>query len=56
MAGPLNGPIEGTVSGDVLKFSRPDGQLRGEVIVSEDEMSGTVTFGTIGTRTLRLVT
>jgi hypothetical protein len=56
----------GTVSGDVLSFSRWDGRLRGEVIVAGDEMSGTVTFTplstsaccpgayTHGTKTLRL--
>jgi hypothetical protein len=46
--------IEGTIAGDVLRFSRPDGQLRSEVIVAGDAMTGTVTFGTGGTRTLRL--
>ena len=40
------GRIEGTVSGDVLRFSRPDGQLRGEVTVADDVMTGTATFGT----------
>jgi len=49
-----SGPIEGTVSGDVLTFSRREGGLRGEVIVAGDEMSGTVTFGVAGTRALRL--
>ena len=29
-----SGPVDGTVSGDVLKFSRPDGRLRGEVTVA----------------------
>ncbi len=48
-----SGPVDGTVTGDVFKFSRPDGLLRGQVIVEGDEMSGTVTFGP-GTRTLRL--
>ena len=48
-----NGPIEGTIRGDLLKFSRPDGRLWGEVIVAGDEMSGFVVFGP-GTRTLRL--
>jgi hypothetical protein len=48
-----SGPIEGTVTGDVLKFSRPDGRLRGEVIVAGDEMSGAVDFGS-GTKPLRL--
>jgi hypothetical protein len=48
-----NGPIEGTVSGDRLKFSRPDGQLRGEVVVAGNNMYGTATFGGL-TRRLRL--
>ncbi len=39
-----SGPIEGTVSGDLLKLSRPDGLLQVEMIVAGDEMSGTVTF------------
>ena len=52
-AAAFSGPIEGTVSGDVLKFSRPDGRLRGEVIVAGDAMTGTVTFAT-GTRAVRL--
>src|SRR5262245_4365094 len=37
-----NGPIVGTVKGDVLSFS--NGRVQGEVTVAEDEMSGTVTF------------
>ncbi len=54
-----SGPIEGTVSGDVLRFSRPDGNLRGEVIVAGDEMSGTVYLASFanffgGPRALRL--
>lgn len=53
-APPFSGPVEGTVTGDVLKFYRSDGQLKGEVIVAGDEMSGTVTFGAFGTNTLRL--
>jgi hypothetical protein len=51
-AGPFSGPIEGTVSGDVLKFSRPD--LRGEGIVAGDALTGTITFGNVGTVPLRL--
>ena len=50
----MSGPIEGTVSGDVLKFHRAEGTLRGEVSVTGDEMFGTVTFGPTGTKTLRL--
>ncbi len=36
------GPIDGNVSGDVLRFSRS--LIRGEMIVAGDEMSGTVTY------------
>jgi hypothetical protein len=39
-----SGPIVGTVSGDLLTLSRPDGLLQVEMIVAGDEMSGTVTF------------
>ena len=39
-----SGPIEGTISGDAFRFSRPDGRLRGEVILAGEQMSGTVTF------------
>ena len=44
-----NGDIVGTVSGDVLSFSRHDGRLRGEVTVAHDQMSGTVTFTPLST-------
>ena len=53
-AGRFGGPIERTVRGDVFRFNRPDGQLKGDVIAAGDEMSGTITFGAIGTRTLKL--
>ena len=49
----LNGPVEGTIHGDVLKFGRPDGRLRGEAVVAGDQMSGTVSYRG-STRTLRL--
>ena len=48
-----SGPVEGTITGDMLKFSRPDGLLRGQAIVAGEEMAGTITFFP-GTRTLRL--
>ncbi len=48
-----NGPIEGVLTGDVFKFGRPDGRLRGEVIVAGEGMSGTVFFDS-ATRPLRL--
>ena len=54
-AGPFSGPIEGTVTGDVLKFSRVDrADLRGEAIAAGDALTGTVTFGNVGTVPLRL--
>jgi hypothetical protein len=34
VSGSFSGPIEGTVRGDVLTFTRPEGQLRGEVSVA----------------------
>jgi len=61
-----NGPVAGTVRGDVLSFSRWDTRLQGEVTVAEEEMSGTVTFTPVsvsgccpgrkmmGTKTLKL--
>jgi hypothetical protein len=36
----LGGPVEGTVSGDVLRWSQPNGNLSGELTVGVDEMSG----------------
>ena len=42
----LDGPITGTVRGDVLTFARSDGRLRGEFVVAGDEMSGTITLAT----------
>jgi hypothetical protein len=44
-----NGDIVGTVTGDVLHFSRWDGRLKGELTVAGDEMSGTVTFTPLST-------
>ncbi len=40
-----DGPITGTVRGDVFTFARPDGSLRGELVLAGDEMSGTVAYG-----------
>jgi hypothetical protein len=40
---------------DRRAFNRPDRQLRSEATVAGDEISGTVTFGAIGTKTLRLL-
>jgi len=61
-----NGPIAGTVKGDVLSFSQWHQRVQGEVTVAENEMSGTVTFTPVsmsgccpgremmGTKTLKL--
>ena len=61
-----NGPIAGTVKGDVLSFTRWDTRIQGEVTVAENEMSGSVTFTPVsvsgccpgremaGTKTLKL--
>jgi hypothetical protein len=38
--GDLAGLVEGTVSGDRFEFRRTNGHLRGDVIVSGDEMTG----------------
>ena len=38
--GDLPGLVEGTVSGDRFEFRRTNGHLRGDVIVSGDEMTG----------------
>ncbi len=38
--GDLPGLVEGTVSGDRFEFRRTNGNLRGDVIVSGDEMTG----------------
>jgi hypothetical protein len=35
-----NGPVEGTVRGDVLSFRQPDGRIGGEMMVKGDEMQG----------------
>ncbi len=36
----MSGPIEGTVAGDVFSFAQTNGALKGELTVSEDEMTG----------------
>jgi hypothetical protein len=48
----LDGPISGTVAGDVFRFRSTRGIAEGELTVNGDEMSGTVSFG--GTRHLTL--
>jgi hypothetical protein len=51
-ASSLDGPISGTVAGDVFRFSSTRGIAEGELTVNGDEMSGTVSIG--GTRQLTL--
>ena len=48
----LDGPISGTVTGDVFRFKSARGTAEGELTVNGDEMSGTVSF--FGTRPLTL--
>jgi hypothetical protein len=45
-------PLTGTVTGDVFRFSAARGAIDGEVKVSEDEMSGLVSY--VGYRSLFL--
>jgi hypothetical protein len=51
-ASSLDGPISGTVTGDVFRFRSTRGIAEGELTVNGDEMSGTVSIG--GTRHLTL--
>jgi len=39
-----DGPIEGTVAGDVFRFKETRGGFEGELTVSGDEMTGMVSF------------
>jgi len=50
--GPLSGPITGTVAADVFRFRDARGAVEGELTVSGDEMSGTVSVA--GVRRLYL--
>jgi hypothetical protein len=50
--GPLSGPITGTVAADVFSFRDARGAVEGELTVSGDEMSGTVSVA--GVRRLYL--
>jgi len=44
-AGTRDGPIEGTVAGDVFRFSQTNGRVEGELrLISEDEMDGPATI------------
>ena len=46
--GSVDGPLEGTVSGDIFRFRDSRGRVIGEVQVKGDEMSGPGTFMTSG--------
>jgi hypothetical protein len=50
MVRPVNGPIEGTLAGDVLSFRLTDGSLTGEMRVSEDTMTGQIADSPFGGR------
>jgi uncharacterized protein YdeI (BOF family) len=51
--GNLNGPIEGTISGDIFSFHDSRGRVTGQLQVSGDEMTGTGTISSFsGTITL----
>src|SRR5262249_15231760 len=43
--GAKSGPIEGTVAGDVFRFSQTNGSVEGQVTISGDEMNGRASFG-----------
>ena len=50
--GNLNGPVEGTISGDVLSFHDSRGHVVGQLQVNGDEMTGPGTMaGFSGTMT-----
>ena len=51
-ASSLDGPISGTVAGDLFRFRSTRGIAEGELTVNGDEMSGTVSI--FGTRPLIL--
>ena len=50
--GLLSGPITGTVAGDVFRFRNARGTVEGQLTVSGDEMTGTVSL--VGSRPLSL--
>ena len=50
--GPLSGPITGTLAADVFRFRDARGTVEGELTVSGDEMSGTISM--VGVRRLSL--
>ena len=43
--GPVGGPINGSMAGDVFRFTDTRGVMAGELTVAGDEMSGTVQIG-----------
>jgi hypothetical protein len=53
--GQLSGPITGTVAADVFRFRDARGSVEGELTVSGDEMSGTVSVAGVRRLYLRRV-
>jgi hypothetical protein len=53
-AGPLGGPIDGTVTGDVFHFKQTNGNVEGELTVSGDEMTGRMSWPVMGYRPITL--
>ena len=50
----MDGPLEGTVTGDIFRFRSPRAGVSGELQVNGDEMTGSgTTQGDPGTMTLR---
>ena len=53
-AGLLTGPIDGTVAGDVFRFSTTRGGAEGELTVGGDEMMGEMSWAASGHRQITL--
>ena len=43
----LDGPVEGSVEGNTLRFQQPGGQMRGDLTVDGDRMHGLVHGGVL---------
>jgi hypothetical protein len=52
--GTRGGPVEGTVTGDVLRFKQTNGNVEGELTVSGDEMTGYMDVPVAGRRPVSL--
>jgi hypothetical protein len=42
--GPVEGPLDGTVTGDIFRFEDTRGRLKAELQVNADEMTGSMTW------------